>query len=55
MSDPGERENLRLGAWNDELRSDPNEHPGVRIGSARVSASFDQHPLEEIQKPMVLS
>lgn len=54
MSDPCKREYLRVGTRNDELRGDPNKHTGIGVRAARVSPSFDQRPLEEIQETMEL-
>lgn len=54
MSDPRKREDLRICARNYEMRSHPNEHAGIGVGSSRFSAPFDHSPLEETQHTMQL-
>jgi hypothetical protein len=54
MSDPRKREDLRICARNYEMRSHPNEHAGIGVGSAWISTPFDHRPLEEIQHTMRL-
>ena len=55
MPDPRKREHIGVGTRNDELRGDPNERAGIRVGEARISSSFDNGPFEEIQDPMALN
>jgi hypothetical protein len=52
MSDPRKREDFRICPRNYEVRSHPNEHAGIGVGPARISAPFDHRPLEEIQHTM---
>jgi len=54
MTDPGQREDLRIRTRDYEVRSHAYENAGIRIGPARVSATFDHRPLEEIQDSMQL-
>ena len=54
MTDPRQREDLRIRTRDYEVRSHPHEDAGIRVGSARVSAAFDQRPFEEIQHSMQL-
>lgn len=54
VPDPREREDIRICTRNDEVRSDADEHARVRVGSARIAASLDNRPLEEIHQPMQL-
>jgi hypothetical protein len=54
MSDPRKREDLRIGARNNEVRRYPNEYTWIRVGSRWISSSFDDGPLEEIKDAMEL-
>lgn len=54
MTDPRQREDLRICTRDYEVRGHPHERAGIRVRSARVSATFDYRPLEEIQNTMQL-
>ncbi len=43
-----------FGTWNDELWRDSDKNTRIRVGTTGISPSFNQRPLEEIQKSMVL-
>ena len=55
MSDPGECELLRRSPRHDERRIGESEFARVGIGTARISSSLDQRPLQEIRKSMKFS
>jgi hypothetical protein len=52
VPDPRDRESLGCSAWYYKFRNGPSEDAGVRVGSARIAAPFDERPLEEVHEPM---